>query len=143
MVLADVWQAPLARLRIAQGKKNLRGAISGCATSGRREIEGATPIFCAKSPEAIENKEVDDLASQKRWSKNGVKEEKRRKEAARVPFREFWMRISTMFRAECGLAVLQVATVVAQGMPVVDSWRHYCGHADIELLITRLLNRRA
>jgi hypothetical protein len=41
-----------------------------------------------------------------------------------------------------GLAVLQVATVTAKGMPVVDSRRQYCGHADIKLLIAELLNRQ-
>ena len=41
-----------------------------------------------------------------------------------------------------GLAVLHAGTVVAKGMRVVDSRRHFCGHADIRLLIAELLNRQ-
>jgi hypothetical protein len=41
-----------------------------------------------------------------------------------------------------GLAMLRVATVVSRGMRVVDSRWHYCGHADIRLLIAELVNRQ-
>lgn len=39
-----------------------------------------------------------------------------------------------------GLAVLRVEAVVSEGMGVVDSRRHFCGHADIRFLITELAN---
>jgi hypothetical protein len=37
-----------------------------------------------------------------------------------------------------GLAVLRVETVKLLGMGVVDSRRHFCGHADIRFLIAEL-----
>jgi hypothetical protein len=42
-------------------------------------------------------------------------------------------------KALAGLAILRVETVISSGMGVVDSRKHYCGHADIRLLIPQLI----
>jgi hypothetical protein len=41
-----------------------------------------------------------------------------------------------------GLAVLRVAAIASTGMRVIDSRRHYCGHADIRYLIAELMTRQ-
>jgi hypothetical protein len=41
----------------------------------------------------------------------------------------------------CGFAVLRVSAVRNSAMNVIDSRKHYCGHADIKLLMEEVRNR--
>lgn len=42
-----------------------------------------------------------------------------------------------------GFAMLKVSTVRSQGMQVLDSRRHFCGHADIRYMIEELVGRES